>query len=134
MSRLVDYRTGETIRRATAREDAASVAAAELDGGRGVIRVDGVSCYTDGGRLVSVSRCSGCGEPAHASETDDLDRCAKCAELAGEPHVTECAYCAALVGCVAVPGRTDGPTWAELAQEHAEGCEWVATRAHRGAP
>lgn len=33
----------------------------------------------DGGPVSrAVSRCSVCGEPAHASDTDDLDRCAKC--------------------------------------------------------
>lgn len=35
---------------------------------------------------LAVSRCSDCGEPAHASETDDSDRCATCAAAAGEPH------------------------------------------------
>lgn len=39
-------------------------------------------------RPVTVAKCSGCGKPAHASETDDLDRCADCAKAAGEPHVS----------------------------------------------
>jgi hypothetical protein len=37
---LVDYRTGLSIRKATAEEIAASDAAAARDGGRGVISVD----------------------------------------------------------------------------------------------
>lgn len=45
---LVDYRTGETIRPATEEERKASLAAAEQDGGRGVIEVDGRSVYVDG--------------------------------------------------------------------------------------
>lgn len=42
---LMNYATGEEIREATADELAASIAAAETDGGAGVIEVDGVSCY-----------------------------------------------------------------------------------------
>jgi hypothetical protein len=42
---LVDYRTGETIRKASVAELRASRAAAATDGGAGVINVDGVSCY-----------------------------------------------------------------------------------------
>jgi len=37
---LTNYRTGEDIRPATAREQAASVEAAEHDGGAGVIEVE----------------------------------------------------------------------------------------------
>lgn len=44
---LRNYRTGEAIRPATDAELAASIAAAETDGGAGVIKVDGVSCYVD---------------------------------------------------------------------------------------
>ena len=45
--RLCIYSTGLTLRAATEAERAASIAAAELDGGSGVIVVDGVSCYVD---------------------------------------------------------------------------------------
>ena len=44
---LHNYTTGEFIRIATAGEQAASIAAAETDGGSGVIVVDGVSCYVE---------------------------------------------------------------------------------------
>lgn len=53
---LCNYKTGETIRKATREEYEASVAAAESDGGRGAIEVDGVACYVEG-------------EPADAKET-----------------------------------------------------------------
>ena len=43
--RLTDYRTGEDIRTASPAEVEASKAAAETDGGAGVILVDGVPCY-----------------------------------------------------------------------------------------
>jgi len=42
---LHDYDTAAAIRPATAEERAESVAAAETDGGAGVIRVDGRRCY-----------------------------------------------------------------------------------------
>jgi hypothetical protein len=42
---LTNYRTGEDIRPATASELAESEAAAEHDGGAGVIIVDDVPCY-----------------------------------------------------------------------------------------
>jgi hypothetical protein len=42
---LYNYQTGALIRTATAAEATASEAAALLDGGSGVIEVDGVSCY-----------------------------------------------------------------------------------------
>lgn len=45
MAKLIDYRTGEYVREATDEELQASVAAAEQDGGSGVIDVDGRSCY-----------------------------------------------------------------------------------------
>ena len=45
--RLCIYSTGTTVRAATESERAASIAAAEHDGGAGVIIVDGVSCYVD---------------------------------------------------------------------------------------
>lgn len=45
--KLIDYNTNETIRVATDAEHAASLAAAEIDGGAGVIDVDGRRCYVD---------------------------------------------------------------------------------------
>lgn len=48
MITLNNYETGETIRAATIAEYEASRAAAETDGGAGVIVVDGVSCFVDG--------------------------------------------------------------------------------------
>lgn len=46
---LCNYKTGEVIRPATKDEAAASRAAAERDGGAGVIEVDDVSCYVEDG-------------------------------------------------------------------------------------
>lgn len=45
MATLHDYRTGEVLREAAADELAASIDAAERDGGAGVIEVDGRTCY-----------------------------------------------------------------------------------------
>lgn len=45
MKILFDYATGAKIRYATDEEYQASLAAAEVDGGAGVIEVDGVSCF-----------------------------------------------------------------------------------------
>jgi hypothetical protein len=42
---LIDYHTGLSIRVATEAEYLESVAAAEDDGGAGMIEVDGVLCY-----------------------------------------------------------------------------------------
>jgi hypothetical protein len=44
---LCDYKTGEVIRLATPDEARASAAAAERDGGAGVIEVDGRSCFVE---------------------------------------------------------------------------------------
>jgi hypothetical protein len=44
---LTDYRTGESIRPATREERTASREALWLDGGAGIIEVDGVSCYVE---------------------------------------------------------------------------------------
>jgi hypothetical protein len=48
MAKLHDYHTGEYIREATAEELEESKRAAELDGGAGVIEVDGRDCYVTG--------------------------------------------------------------------------------------
>lgn len=45
--RLVDYRTTEIIRPATAEERAACLETARYDGGAGVIDVDGRRCYVE---------------------------------------------------------------------------------------
>jgi hypothetical protein len=42
---LIDIDSNETIREATASEYADSLDAAEHDGGRGAITVDGTTCY-----------------------------------------------------------------------------------------
>ena len=42
---LCRYDTGDPIRNATAEELAESIAAADNDGGAGVIEIDGRSCY-----------------------------------------------------------------------------------------
>lgn len=42
---LTNYKTGDVIRPATRDELRLSKAAAKRDGGRGVIMVDGVSCF-----------------------------------------------------------------------------------------
>jgi hypothetical protein len=47
-SDLIDYRTGEIIRTATPAEFLASVEAAKIDGGAGVIDVDGRRCWVEG--------------------------------------------------------------------------------------
>jgi hypothetical protein len=46
-ARLYDYRTGEYLRAATIDELTQSLDAAEHDDGRGVIQVDGRSCYVE---------------------------------------------------------------------------------------
>lgn len=45
---LVDYKTGQTIREASKEEHTRSQAAARVDGGAGVIMVDGRSCFVEG--------------------------------------------------------------------------------------
>lgn len=57
--RLCDYRTGTTLRRATATECAASLAAAQRDGGRGVIEIDGRACYVESPDLVLCESADG---------------------------------------------------------------------------
>lgn len=44
---LCDYATAEVIRPATEDERAESREAARLDGGAGVIEIDGVACYVE---------------------------------------------------------------------------------------
>jgi hypothetical protein len=37
--------------------------------------------------FVAIDRCAGCGQPAHASESDDRGFCAACAIKSGTPHL-----------------------------------------------
>ncbi len=44
----------------------------------------------------------------------------------------ECLYCGATVHEREIPPAVDDDNgWTQEAEQHAEGCEWVATRAHR---
>lgn len=46
--------------------------------------------------------------------------------------VTECAYCGRdHQAPEAVPAIDDDATWAAMAADHADDCEWITTRAHR---
>jgi hypothetical protein len=47
-----------------------------------------------------------------------------------DEHVATCIYCNRDVREI-VPPLGDDAAWAALATEHAEGCEWITTRAHR---
>jgi hypothetical protein len=47
MPNLINNQTNETIRTATPDELAASIDAAQYDGGSGIIEIDGQSCYVD---------------------------------------------------------------------------------------
>lgn len=52
----------------------------------------------------------------------------------GTHRQCECEYCGADIVTnpdAAVPSLHDDEAWAELAEEHGSGCEWIATRAHR---
>lgn len=52
-------------------------------------------------------------------------------DAAGTAEV-ECAYCGAThTPPATVPALDDDAAWEALAEEHGEGCEWIATRAHR---
>lgn len=43
-----------------------------------------------------------------------------------------CLYCDAILGdATTVPNIKDDEGWAELAEAHFAGCEWITTRAHR---
>lgn len=46
----------------------------------------------------------------------------------------ECAYCRREVVAGEVPDPDDDAAWEELADQHDDDCEWVATRAHRRDP
>lgn len=49
MAKLMRYDTAEMIREATEEEHRASIEASRVDGGAGVITVDGVRCYVETG-------------------------------------------------------------------------------------
>lgn len=72
MANLNNYETGETIREATLEEMLRSIEAGQVDGGAGVIEVDGVRCYVDGDRVEG-------GEPG----TEDHDT-GRVVEVAGD--------------------------------------------------
>jgi hypothetical protein len=46
-------------------------------------------------------------------------------------ETVRCAYCYADVEETDVPHVTNDAEWEALAEQHAEGCEWIETRAHR---
>jgi hypothetical protein len=47
-------------------------------------------------------------------------------------RVIECAYCSREHALPeSLPDADDGKAWSELAVEHDDDCEWIATRAHR---
>lgn len=52
-AKLVEYGTAKILRDATAEELSASVEAAKVDGGAGVIEVDGRRCYVEGDEVAS---------------------------------------------------------------------------------
>ena len=80
------------------------------------------------GAMMETTRCYGC-----AAEIDDPARvtggkpfCADCSAT------EECAYCGRHVPAESsVPLVQDDRRWAEIAGEHAPGCEWALSRAHR---
>jgi hypothetical protein len=51
-----------------------------------------------------------------------------------EPNPSTCAYCDCEIpeeDLLTVPKASDDAEWERLAEQHAPGCEWIATRAHR---
>ena len=46
-------------------------------------------------------------------------------------EVSPCIYCGHVVKARSVPPASDDAAWISIAEEHADGCEWVVTRAHR---
>ncbi len=52
-------------------------------------------------------------------------------ERRGVPHPGWCVYCDRATGRDDIPASSDDAAWAEVAGCHADGCEWVASRAHR---
>lgn len=52
---------------------------------------------------VNIAKCSFCGAPAHASETDDADRCAACQPSEGES--TDVDVCVSCGVDYAIPGK-----------------------------
>ena len=49
---------------------------------------------------------------------------------------TECIYCGAtdLEHAGKIPALADDEAWTEIAEEHRDDCDWIATRAHRRDP
>jgi hypothetical protein len=81
--------------------------------------------------------------PVHPDRADEFDAAADedadgCSLSVSEIDWTgfpgeqeECAYCGRMVPSE-VPALADGAAWARLAAEHADDCDWIASRAHRG--
>ncbi len=59
------------------------------------------------------------------------DGCEVCESCSADAQSQECAYCGQMVKTVEAPSAGDDEAWAAIAEEHADGCEWVETRAHR---
>jgi len=67
---LCNYTTGNVIRTATATEYRASLEAARVDGGAGVIEVDGESCYVEG----DVDQLQRCADALAVGHVDAAER------------------------------------------------------------
>lgn len=64
---------------------------------------------------------------------DDAKEAYMCA-LFDDAHERCCAYCGQPIPWqdkLAVPELSDDAEWDRLAEQHAPGCDWIATRAHR---
>ena len=44
--------------------------------------------------------------------------------------IINCVYCSLPVSNVPTPSANDDKAWKKLAKQHAQGCEWIDTRAH----
>jgi hypothetical protein len=51
--------------------------------------------------------------------------------FAVECHCCKTMICGTTNGLADPPPADDEEAWAELAEQHAEGCAWIRTRAHR---
>lgn len=65
---------------------------------------------------------------------DDLRFTETVADMRGERESEQqeaCIYCDELSSDLSVPAVDDDEAWKTIALNHAPGCEWVETRAHR---
>lgn len=70
--------------------------------------------------------------PADADGSEAPDNYTVLLVTIDDPTETEvCIYCDTEVPASGVPAVDDDDAWAEVRRHHAEGCEWVATRAHQ---